>query len=1628
MRPGQSVGPVAAFAIGLLVMTGGVFAQPVAGLPPGVKAVWDVGKAYRESTPTRERICINGLWLWQPAADDAKAPPSQNWGYFKVPGCWPGITDYMQKDCQTVFAHPYWSGQNLGAIKQAWYEREITVPADWAGRHIVLSAEYVNSYAAVWLDGVEVGEILFPAGEVDLTNACRPGSTHRLSLLVVAMPLRGVMLSYSDTASAREVQGSVARRGLCGDVYLCSFRPGPRVGDLRVNTSLAQGEVTFSVALQDLAEDSRYALRIQVAEAGQTIEEFTSRQFGPEDLHEGRFESTAKFVPPKLWDIHTPANQYDVTVSLLDAAGTLVDTGYPVRTGFRDFRIQGRDFYLNGSRLYLSAVPLDNAQVGAAWATYEGARESLLRLQSFGINFVYTHNYGCEPGTHLSFAEILRAADDVGMLVALSQPHFGQYDWKAPDADENNSYARHAAFYVGVAGSHPSVVMYAMSHNATGYSEDMNPDRIDGLSDPRDSWAANNAKLALRAEAIVSGLDPTRIVYHHSSGNLSSMHTTNFYTNFAPIQELSDWFEHWATVGVKPVFTCEYMVPCTWDWTMYRGWYKGARAFGSALVPWEFCVAEWNSQFLGDQAFRISQAEKSNLRWEAEQFRTGRLWHRWDYPFEVGSRELVERYPIIAAYLTDNWRAFRTWGVSAISPWEWGHYWKLRDGVNRGRQELPVDWDNLQRPGFSPDYIEERYERVDLAYDRDDWVAMPPAQALLRNNRPLLAYIGGKPARFTSKDHNFVPGETLEKQLILINNSREEVSAECTWTLDLPRPVSGNESCIIPTGDQRRIPLRFELPKDLPPGSYTLRATAAFSTGEAQEDEFMVHVMPPVPLAEVGEAVAVWDPVGDTAALLRRLQVRFQPVEADADLSRFATLIIGKGALTVDGKAPDIGRVRDGLKVIVFEQSSQALEQRLGFRTAEYGLRQVFPRVPDHPLLAGLSTDTLRDWRGEATLLPPRLEYESSPRFAGAPTVQWCGIEVTRVWRCGCRGNVASVLIEKPARGDFLPIVDGGYSLQYSPLMEYREGEGVVLFCQMDVSGRTEWEPAADTLARNILRYIATWKPSARRGVVYVGEAAGKKHLESMGLVPRAPQADLSTDDVLIIGPGGAQELAGRTSAVGTFLRKGGNVLALGLDETEARACLPVRVGMTEAEHIGCYFDPAPAGSLLQGIGPADVHNRAPRQLPLVTSGVEVIGDGVLAQASDANVVFCQLVPFHINPAGGAVTRFVVDEKEAFEGSRSAMVSLGAVSETGAQFGQAVKFEPEVGKTYTLAVFVKGVGGPVSMHLEIERAGRPWDRAIKAPNVVIPADQWTDLHVSFQCETAFPEGWQAYIGCAQPGAQFRADLFRLYEGQYVPWQADAVQPRNLFANAGFESGEKPWFFMFNEQQNLRRTYRRSSFLLTRLLANMGAAGETPLLSRFLTPADEGQEPTGDSVVRNGDFSRDADGDEMPDEWQFSSDSTEAVCTREQTETGFALRLALPGYGGKERANVMLAQHDVPVREGQWYRISVKAKAEGLTSKRIALAIQNTTTWTSFFEYQYFAPEEKWRNFDFVVQSNGTASDKTRFQIWHENLGTLWLAYVQMWPISGPVTKGRWNEGLYLDQPQEWDDPYRFFRW
>jgi hypothetical protein len=203
------------------------------------------------------------------------------------------------------------------------------------------------------------------------------------------------------------------------------------------------------------------------------------------------------------------------------------------------------------------------------------------------------------------------------------------------------------------------------------------------------------------------------------------------------------------------------------------------------------------------------------------------------------------------------------------------------------------------------------------------------------------------------------------------------------------------------------------------------------------------------------------------------------------------------------------------------------------------------------------------------------------------------------------------------------------------------------------------------------------------------------------------------------------------------------------------------------------------------------------------------------------------------------VPSFVVRAEDAAEGKQSALLTLGSVTGRGGRLGQKVA-AGEAGQSYTFAVLARAPGGPVSAHLEIEAAGRQAGRPVKGKNALVPENtrgrggEWTELHLEFNAESLRAENWFACLTSAQEGARLEVDAFRLYRGPHLPGKLPEGA-KNLLANPGFEDGTQPWSFDYHEQQNLRRTYRRASFLLGRLLANLGAAGETPLLDRFKSP-------------------------------------------------------------------------------------------------------------------------------------------------------------------------------------------------
>ena len=153
----------------------------------------------------------------------------------------------------------------------------------------------------------------------------------------------------------------------------------------------------------------------------------------------------------------------------------------------------------------------------------------------------------------------------------------------------------------------------------------------------------------------------------------------------------------------------------------------------------------------------------------------------------------------------------------------------------------------------------------------------------------------------------------------------------------------------------------------------------------------------------------------------------------------------------------------------------------------------------------------------------------------------------------------------------------------------------------------------------------------------------------------------------------------------------------------------------------------------------------------------------------------------------GTVADFRLDDSDAAEGRRSILVTIEKIGDWGTQFGQVLDSGTK-GKTYTFAVLARGVGGPVAVQLEIERSAQPYDRVVRTEKVTLSPDKWTELHATFKVEKDYPEGWCAYVSCMQAGARYRADAFRLYEGEYVPYKEAAKEAATVAAARLFDTG------------------------------------------------------------------------------------------------------------------------------------------------------------------------------------------------------------------------------------------------
>ena len=1121
-------------------------------LPAGAPAdPGTLADAWRAATPTRARWSLNGLWNLRPVltndAPGAVPGADDNWGWGKIPG----MLGASWATGQEIALSPWFEdhGVTPDFSEAAWYRRAFTMPRETAGRRVAVTFTTLNTRAEVYVDGRLAAHVVFPGGEADITPFVKPGARQTLALRVTAYPLDPKTLEFSAPDRAVERKNTVKSRGVTGDVYLDAFPQAARLVDGTVEADAQRGRATFVAECEGLSTNALYAL---VARVGART--FEGARLRPDA--EGRLAFTADWPDAPRWDVHTPGNLLTCALELRDAAGATLDAGLPFRFGFREIRAVGRDLRLNGTTIHLRALYNRSMNGSTSFAAKETCRALCRRLKGEGYNYIIAGNYDFSPGTVSYMDGLLEACDEEGMLFSFSLPHIRDFGVQLDRPEVAARYRARARWCVRRARNHPSVITYAMNHNATGYCGDMNPLRIDGRYELRPDKARpfRNRRQAQIAAAIARSLDATRPIYHHESGNLDDFHTVNIYLNWSPVQERSDWLEHWSREGVKPLFFVEWGMPHISSWSSYRGplfiWRKAGY---QSLWASEFAAA-----FRGDAAYEGATPEVVRALDREE-----RLWAKGEPMFwsqlNAPLRALTNNYHgVQALYMNDNWRSHRAWGISAMLPWDQGAFHD-RTRPPAARRENPARWAGLKRPGVVPDWLADG-EWDTGAGDAADFAQTSVGRALARWNGEDCAFIGGEGV-FTDKRHHYRPGEELRKTLVILNDRRVAQEVAWRWTL---AGTTREGTARVPAGGRVDVPLACALPQKA--GAWTLEAAFTFAGGAVQRDAFALETYAPARPARVADLL-LYDPVGLTAKMFDRLGIACARTADAAACTNAGPLVVGRGALTrAFFDAVVVPAARRARRVLVFEQDKETLEA-LGFRVQNYGLRNAFARFRE-PSLA-LTEAMLRDWNGEATLIPAHLRNIEAVE-TGYPRERWAGFDNTRVWRCGNRGSLASVLPEKPSVGDWRALVDGAFDLQYAPLLDWRILRGRVTFCQLDVTARTVADPVADDLVQALVARLAApvgW-PRWPRALGRRAWLAGLAYEVPIAQDPDAP------DRGFYLVSSGAQKPADFEARIA----KGGCALLLGLTAEEIARWSPVKLAAaaTNGCHAGRIEAPPP--------------------------------------------------------------------------------------------------------------------------------------------------------------------------------------------------------------------------------------------------------------------------------------------------------------------------------------------------------------------------------------------------------------------------------------------------------------------
>jgi hypothetical protein len=353
---------------------------------------------------------------------------------------------------------PFWL-QPLKYYKgAAWYQKEVTIPETWKGKHIVLFLERCHWESRLWIDNKEAGmqNSLGTPHQYDLTNFLSPGK-HRLTLCIDNR-VKEIDPGTNSHSISDHTQSNW--NGVVGQLYL-EARPIVNIANIQVYPDIQNKKIAVkAIILNQGGKVTSAKLNLTVTGIG-----ISKSESGSFELKEG--ENELKMELPigndaKLWNEFHP-NLYSLTAELTESTSGNKDTR-TTTFGMREFKTKGKQLQINGQPTFLRGT-LECAIFPKTGYPATEVKEWLRIFQvcrAHGLNHMRFHSW-CPP--EAAFA----AADQTGFYLQVECSSWANQSTTIGDGKPFDQYLyEESRRMVEQYGNHPSFCMMVYGNEPAG--------------------------------------------------------------------------------------------------------------------------------------------------------------------------------------------------------------------------------------------------------------------------------------------------------------------------------------------------------------------------------------------------------------------------------------------------------------------------------------------------------------------------------------------------------------------------------------------------------------------------------------------------------------------------------------------------------------------------------------------------------------------------------------------------------------------------------------------------------------------------------------------------------------------------------------------------------------------------------------------------------------------------------------------------------------------------------------------------------------------------------------------------------------------------------------------------------